>query len=64
MVENKDNSFSPFTTAVYDFLHRHVDNIDVETISGSDFSTLLDLKKAIDAVVGQGMERWRSGSMS
>lgn len=55
---------TPFAIAVYGFLRANIDNIDINSVSGADFSTLLDLKKAVDDVVAQGMEKWRSGGMS
>lgn len=62
--DTQDRPLSPFVTAVNAFLRTHIDKIDVETISGSDFSTLLDLSKSVDAVVARGMEKWRGGKMS
>jgi len=62
--EDSDRELTPFTAALYAFLRANIDNIDLDRISGSDFSTLLDLKKAVDAVVANGIDRFRSGRMS
>jgi len=63
MRSDQDHGLTLFAKAVYAFLREQIDTIDVERISGSDFSTLLDLKKAVDPIVAQGMERWRRGEM-
>ena len=62
--DTREQKLSRFSTAVYDFLREHIDTIDVETMSGSDFSTLLDLKKAVDVAVAEGIVRWHGGRMS
>lgn len=54
----ENDQLSPFTVAVYAFLKANIDGIDIDKLSGSDFSTLLDLKKAVDAVVTQGVDRF------
>ena len=61
--EDRDRELSSFTVAVYHFLRKHIDTLDVDKITGADFSTLIDLKRDIDKVVAQGIERWRSGEM-
>jgi hypothetical protein len=58
------HGLSPFALAVYDFLRVHIDNIDAEKLTGSDFSTLLDLKKSIDATVEKGLDKWSAHEMS
>ena len=62
--ENQNHGISQFTAAVYAFLRENIDSLDIEEISGSDFSSLLDLKKAIDMAVAKGMDKYRSGSMT
>ena len=58
------HALSPFTVAVYDFLRTHIDTIDMERMASSDFSTLLDLKKSVDATVEKGLNKWRGGETS
>lgn len=61
--EKGQSELSTFAKTVYTFLQGTIDTIDMEAISGSDFSTLLDLKKTVDQIVAQGIERWRTGKM-
>lgn len=62
--DSHDSEPTPFAIAVHGFLRANIDNIDVNSVSGADFSTLLDLKKAVDEVVAQGMKKGRSVGMS
>jgi hypothetical protein len=62
--ESQYQHLTQFTAAVYAFLREHIDRIDIEEISDSDFSSLFDLKRTIDAVVTKGMNRYQRGNMT
>jgi hypothetical protein len=64
MTNGEKPELSPLTLAVYELLRLHIDNVDAETVSDSELSSLLDLKKSVDAIVEKGLDRWRAGKMS
>ena len=63
-LKDQDQKLSEFTSALYQFLRERIDTIDLATMKGADFSTLLDLKRSVDDVIDRGFERWHSGKMN
>lgn len=56
--ESQGDEISPFAKAIYAFLRETIDSVDIKAISNSEFATLLDLKKNVDALVEQRIDRW------
>ena len=59
----REPNLTPFATVTYDYMRHNLDHIRVDTIAGADFSTLLDLQRSVNALVEQGIKRWRDGQM-
>jgi hypothetical protein len=61
--ETGERNLTPFASATYDYIRHNLDHVRVDAIAGADFSTLLDLQRSVNALVEQGIEKWRNGQM-